>query len=129
MSNVLILSALLGVTTAICVIYLYRKQKLKEDHALFWLFISVVVVVLSTYQDLLTWINLLVQAGDPNDVVLASFIFMLILFSIYYSVKISELTDQNKRLAQEVALLYTNKREKKKIVEPSSNQDILSTSE
>jgi hypothetical protein len=113
MSNALTLSALLGVATAIGVVYLYRKDKLKEDHALFWLFISFTIIILSIFQNLLLWINIIVQAENPTDVVLASFIFLLILISIYYSVKISELTEKNKNLAQELALLQAhNEREK-----------------
>jgi len=114
MSNVLTLSALLGVATAIGVVYLYRKGKLKEDHALFWLFISVVITVLSTFQSLLLLINSVVQADNPANVVLAAFIFMLILVSIYYSIKISALTEQNKKLAQELAIIRANTRKREK---------------
>jgi len=99
LSNALILSASLGVATAIGVICLYRKGKLKEDHAIFWLFISIIIIALSTFQDL--------------SIVLASFIFLLILVSIYYSVTISELIEQNKKLAQELAMLTIHKKENK----------------
>lgn len=112
MSNALALSTLLGFATAVGVVYLYRRGKLKEDHALFWLFISATIIILSMFQDLLIWISLIVQASNPTDVVLASFIFLLILVSIYYSIKISELTEQNKKLAQELAILRANTRKK-----------------
>jgi len=110
----LILSASLGVATAIGVICLYRKRKLKEDHAIFWLFISVIIIALSTFQELLITINVIVQADNPTSIVLASFIFLLILVSIYYSIKISELIEQNKKLAQELAILQINKEKREK---------------
>jgi len=105
MSRALQISAITGAAIAILVLYLYRKKKLKEDHAILWLFVSISIVVLSTWTDLLLMINVLVGAANVTDVVLAAFVAFLLLVCIYYSVKISELTERSKSLAQEVALL------------------------
>ena len=105
MSRALQISAITGVLIIIWVLYLYRKGRLKEDHALLWISVSAVIVLLSTWTDLLLAINWLVGAERVTDVVLAAFVAFLLVICIYYSVKISELTEQNKRIAQEIAIM------------------------
>ena len=105
MSRALQISAITGVLIIIWVLYLYRKGRLKEDHALLWISVSVVIVLLSTWTHLLLAINWLVGAERVTDVVLAAFVAFLLVICIYYSVKISELTEQNKRIAQEIAIM------------------------
>ena len=104
MSNALTIAAVAGGAIIVWVLYLYRKGKLKEDHALLWLFVSISMVLLSTWTGLLIAINSIVKAQSASDVVLSAFVTLLIIVSIYYSVKISELTEQNRRIAQELAL-------------------------
>jgi len=117
MSRALQISAITGVLIIVWVLYLYRKGRLKEDHTLLWVSVSVAIILLSTWPDLLLAINWLVGAERTTDVVLAAFIAFLLLICIYYSTKISELTEQNKRLAQELALVkvtsnVTNRKER-----------------
>ena len=105
MSRALEIAAITGVVIAVWVLYLYRKKKLKEDHAILWLFVSVGIVVISTWTDLLLAMNIVVGVGNPTDLVLAAFVAFLFLICIYYSVRISELSEQNRKLAQETAIL------------------------
>lgn len=105
MSRALQLAALAGVAIIVWVLYLYRRGRLKEDHALLWLGVSAAIVVLSTWTDLLSAVNWVVGAEKASDVVLAAFVAFLLLICIYYSVKLSELREQNKKIAQELALL------------------------
>ena len=108
MSRALQLAALAGVAIIVWVLYLYRRGRLKEDHALLWLGVSAAIVVLSTWTDLLSAVNWVVGAEKASDVVLAAFVAFLLLICIYYSVKLSELREQNKKIAQELALLKAN---------------------
>jgi len=107
LSRALEIAAITGVAIAIWVLYLYRKKRLKEDHAILWLGVSVAVVLVATWTDLLLALKLAVGADNPTDVLFAAFLAFLLIVSIYYSMKISELTEQNRKLAQEVALLRT----------------------
>jgi len=104
LSNALAIAAVPGGAISVWVLYLYRRGKLKEDHALLWLFVSISMVLLSNWTGLLIAINSIVSAQNVSDVVLSAFVTLLIIVSIYYSVKISELTEQNRRIAQELAL-------------------------
>lgn len=104
-SRALEIAAVVSVIIILGVLYLYRRKRLKEDHAILWLFVAASIFVMSTATDLLLFINSFVGATSIPDLVLAAFVAFLIMMGIYYSVKISELTEQNKRLAQEIALL------------------------
>lgn len=50
-------------------------------------------------------INQVVGAANISDVVLAAFVAFLIIVSIYFSVRLSELTERNRKIAQHLALL------------------------
>jgi len=114
MSRALQIAAITGVAIILWVLYLYRKGRLKEDYALLWLSVSAAIVLLSSWTDLLLAVNWVVGAEKASDVVLAAFIAFLLLICIYYSVKISELAEQNKKLAQELALMNIEKATDKK---------------
>jgi hypothetical protein len=104
MSNALSIAAIAGVAIAVWVLYLYRKKKLKEDYTILWLLVAIIIVLLSTWTDLLLAVNWFVGAEKVSDVVLAAFIAFLIIISIYFSVRLSHLAEQNKKLAQEIAI-------------------------
>jgi len=61
--------------------------------------------VVSTWTDLLFAINLVVGAEKASDVVLASFVTFLLVVCIYYSIRLSDLAEQNKKIAQEMAVI------------------------
>lgn len=105
MSHALEISAIVGVAIAIWVLYLYRKGRLKEDHTILWLSVSVAIVLISLWDGLLAKFNWLIGAENPTHVILASFIAFLLIVSIYFSVKVSLLTKQNERFVQELAIL------------------------
>ena len=105
LSNALGLAAVVGAAVFVWVIYLFHKKRLREDHAILWMGVSIVIVALSTWTTLLVAINNLVGTQSASNVVLAAFVALLIAVSIFYSVKISELTDKSRRLAQEIALI------------------------
>lgn len=107
MSNALLIASLAGLAILGWVLFLYRGGRLKEDHALLWISVSITIVVLSTWTALLVAINQVVGAAKTSDVVFASFVALLIMVSIYYSIKISELTEQNRKIAQEIAVIKT----------------------
>src|SRR5207249_11260396 len=104
-SNALALAAIAGGAILTWVLFLYRKGRLKEDHALLWIAVAVSVILLSTWTELLATINQVVGAARSSDVVLASFVAFLLIVSIYYSVRISGLEWQNKKIAQEIAIM------------------------
>jgi hypothetical protein len=87
------------------VLELIRRGRLKERYSLLWLFSGVVMLVLSLSRELLEYIAR--QVGifyPPSLLFLVAFIFLL-LITLHFSAVISGLSEKNKKLAQEIALL------------------------
>jgi hypothetical protein len=84
---------------------LIRRGRLKERYSLLWLFSGIVLLVLSLFRGLLESISHAVGVFYPPSLLfLVAFIFLLFI-TLHFSVIISGLADQNKKLAQEIALL------------------------
>lgn len=84
---------------------LVRQRALMERYALLWLLAAVALVVLAIWRGLLTRL-----AGDlgiytpANALFAAGFVFVIVLL-LHFSLVISRLSEQNKTLAQRLALL------------------------
>ena len=93
-----------SVTVLFLVVELIRRGKLKERYSLLWLLASVVLLALSSTQGILFLSHVLGIYYPPSALFLVAFLFLL-LITLHFSVVISELSEKNKRLAQEIALL------------------------
>ncbi len=89
----------------ILVIELVRRGRLKERYSLLWLLAGAVLLMLSLSRSVLEYISRIVGIYYPPSVLfLLAFLFLL-LITLHFSVVISGLSDKNKKLAQELALL------------------------
>ena len=87
------------------VVELIRRGRLKERYALLWLFSGLVMLILSVSRGLLEAIAQLIGIYYPPSLLFFfSFVFLLLL-TLHFSAVISGLSEKNKRLAQEGALL------------------------
>ncbi len=89
----------------VVVIEMIRRGRLKEKYALLWLFASAILLVLSMSRNLLESVSFLVGIYyPPSFLFLLAFLFLL-LITLHFSSVISGLSEKNKQLAQELALL------------------------
>lgn len=87
------------------VLELLRRRRLAEPYAILWLAASVVLLILSIWDDLLDSLADAVGIQTPsNALFVVGFGFVLILLLSFSSV-ISRLSRENKLLAQEIARL------------------------
>jgi hypothetical protein len=95
----------IAVIVFVIVFELVRRRALMERYALLWLLAAVALLVLALWRGLLTTL-----AGDvgiytpANALFAAGFVFVIVLL-LHFSTVISRLSEQNKVLAQRVALL------------------------
>ncbi len=87
------------------VVELIRRGKLKERYSLLWLLAGGVLLVLSLSRELLEFSSRLVGIYYPPSFLFLLAFFFLLLITLHFSVVISGLSDKNKKLAQELALL------------------------
>jgi hypothetical protein len=84
---------------------LLRRRRLAEPYAILWLLASVVLLVLSIWNDLLDSVADAVGIRTPANALFAvAFGFILVLL-LSFSVVLSRLSRENKILAQELARL------------------------
>ena len=89
----------------IFIIELIRRKKLKEEFAVLWLGMGIVFLVISLFRKLLDKFSLLVGIGYPPAALFLILIMGLTVILIHFSVAISRLKEENKKLAQEMGLL------------------------
>ena len=99
-----ILSAFIGVSLFIYIIEMVRRRKLREEYAWIWLLTGLLIVVLSVWYDLLLYISAFLGGILPSALLFFFGLLFLLFISLHQSIKISKLTDEVKRLAQELAI-------------------------
>lgn len=87
------------------VLELVRRKRLLERYALLWLFSAVVLIVLAAWRGLLTTISFAIGIHYPPSLLFALASGFALLLLLHFSLTNSRLTDQNKVLAQRLALL------------------------
>ena len=87
------------------IIELVRRRKLREEYSWLWLLTGFVIVLLVLWDGLLEFIAYLTGIIAPQSIVFFFGLMFLMLINVHYSVKISELSNQVKNLAQELAIL------------------------
>ena len=86
------------------VLELVRRRQFKERYALLWLAVSLFGLMVGIFPTTIVWIARLVHVQFLTVFFAAAFIFFLGLV-LSFSVVISRLSEQNRELAQEFALL------------------------
>ena len=100
-----ILSIVASGSVLFLVVELIRRGRLKERYSLLWLFAGAVLLVLSSSRMLLEYVSRMLGIFyAPSLLFLLAFLFLL-LINLHFTVVISGLSEKNKRLAQEIALL------------------------
>ena len=100
-----IVSLLISVAAILLVIQLVRRRSLREDYALLWLGGGLVLLVFSLKRNLLDQLATFVGIAYAPSLLLLGAILLGFLLSMHFSVALSRLAEQNKRLAQELAIL------------------------
>ena len=105
MEKVQIVSLAAGMVVLFGVLELVRRGKLKENYSVLWICTTVVMILFAVFRHLIDRLGLLVGIYySPSAFFLLAFIFLTVIM-VQFSTVISKLTDRNKRLTQELALL------------------------
>lgn len=116
-----IMAILASGTVLFLVIELIRRGRLKERYSLLWLISSVILLVFSSSRALLETVAYFFGVFyPPSFLFLLAFLFLL-LITLHFSVVISGLSERNKTLAQEIALLRLMV-ERERRIKPYENQ-------
>jgi hypothetical protein len=109
-----IVALAVGIGMLILIVELVRRRRLREEYSWLWLMTGSGILLLTLWFDLLKWITHLVGAITPASTIFFFAFLFLIFISLHFSVVISKLTNLNKELAQQYALLELELNELKK---------------
>lgn len=96
---------LMGIGLLVLIFELVRRRKLREEYSWLWMLTGLGIFILAVWHDLLLFITRLIGAALPASTIFFFGVFFLVLINLYFSVKISRLTDQIGKLTQRLALL------------------------
>ena len=100
-----ILAIVLSVGLLVFIIEAVRRRRLREEYAWLWLLIGLVMLALTVWPGLLDFLTRRIGIELPINTVFFFGLMFVIFINLHFSIKVSQLTDQVKRLAQEIAFL------------------------
>jgi hypothetical protein len=84
---------------------LVRRKRLMERYALLWLFSTLILLVLSVWNGLLTSIASALGISYPPSALFGVAFGVVLVLLVHFSLAVSRLSDQNKILAQRMGIL------------------------
>jgi len=96
---------------ALCVIvvgllfHLLRTRRIREKYAGIWMALAVAVVIVGLFPELAIWLSGVVGVQTPVNLVFAMAFVVLLAVCIQLSAEVSNLEEETRTLAEEIALL------------------------
>jgi|SRR6218665_168562 len=87
------------------ILRLIIKGKLREEYSIVWIACTVLLIVFSFWREGLEVMAHLVGVYEAPNLVFTGAIFAILIYLLHLSVVVSKMQNQNKQLAQEIALL------------------------
>jgi hypothetical protein len=110
-SRLTFVAAVAVVLVLVAIVELIRRHRLQERYALLWIATGGVMLVLALWRGALhTFADLLGVAYPPSALFMVAGLFVLVVL-LHFSTVLSRLSEQNKTLAQKIALLEQKLRE------------------
>jgi hypothetical protein len=100
-----VVAALAALVLLVIILELIRSRRLQERYAVLWLITAVTMLVLAIWRDGLAQIADLAGIAYPPSALFVLVSLFILAVLLHYSTVISGLSDQNKILAQRLALL------------------------
>lgn len=104
-----IFAGLVTTVVALVILEFARRRKLKEEYAWLWMLTAIGMAVLTTWYSLLEWLTHLIGAVTVTTTLFIFGLTFLLLICVQFSLVISRLTLQVRRLTQELAILTATK--------------------
>lgn len=106
MDRTILLALIASIAGLLLVIELVRRRKLREDYSLVWLATAVVILLLTlskpVYDQIAAFAGVVTY---PPALLFAVAILFVLIILLHYATVLTKLSGENKRLAQELALL------------------------
>jgi hypothetical protein len=88
------------------------RGKLREEYAIIWIICSVFLIVFALWREGLDLVSKMLGFELPSNLIFTGAIFAMLIYLLHLSVVVSKLQEQNKTLAQDIALLKEKQKNK-----------------
>jgi hypothetical protein len=103
--RVAVVAAIVSAVFLVVILELIRSRRLQERYALLWLVTGSVILLLSVWRDALRLVAEQIGIAYPPSALFVLGFFFILVVLLHYSTVISELSERNVRLAQDIALV------------------------
>jgi hypothetical protein len=100
-----VFAVLASLATLVAILELVRRRRLKEEYSWLWIATAGGMLVLSSWYGLIEWLTHAIGAVTVTTTLFLFALLFLLLVTVHFSVVISRLTQQVRRLTQELAIL------------------------
>jgi hypothetical protein len=100
-----IFAILTSLANLVFIVELVRRRKLREEYSWLWIVTSVGMFVLSSWYGLIEWLSHLTGAVTVTTTLFIFALLFLLALSVHFSTELSRLSQQVRRLTQELAML------------------------
>jgi hypothetical protein len=101
-------SYIFGIAAAVLalsvVIEMLRRRRLRERHAIWWIFAGVFALIIGIFPQLLEWAADVVGIAVPTNLVFFVSLTLLFLVCVQHSAELTDLEDKTRALAEHSAL-------------------------
>ena len=105
MSSTVTLGLIGAGITLVVLFEMLRRQRLLEKHAVIWVVVALIAVVLAVFPGVLTWASSVLGVQVPSNLLFFGASLLLLMLTIQLSYEIGRLEDRTRTLAEEVGLL------------------------
>ena len=125
-----VISILICIFLVAYVFELVRRKHLNEEYSMGWLITGVSMLALSVSDGLIKWVSELVGATLFTSTLFFFGLLFLMVICLHFSIRISALTNQVRKLTQSIGILDLEKKElEKQVKHPTTWQSESSNME
>lgn len=114
MEKIQIIAITVSLLFLLYIIRLIVKGKLREEYSIVWIVCTVILILFSFWRNGLEIMADLLGVFEAPNLIFTGAIFAILIYLLHLSVVVSKLQSQNKKLAQDIALLKQKLEEKNK---------------
>jgi hypothetical protein len=107
-----VVTAITGLVVLVVIFELVRRRQLREKYALLWATVAVIVVPLALYPQLLDTVSNAIGIASGVSLVLFLGLVFLLMICVHLSWEVSRLEEETRTLAEEIALVKVEMRER-----------------
>ena len=94
--------------------WLIVRGKLREEYAIVWIISTATLILFSFWRKGIDIVSKMLGIIDPPNMIFTGAIFIVLIYLLHLSVTVSKLQEQNKILAQDIALLKNKEKKEEK---------------